>query len=71
MKSSESMALSSKKKATSIRMPVELAADIKELAKRYDRTENEQMVYMLKQQVKLEHEKEIDAMIAKDGAIIL
>ena len=52
-------------------MPAELAVDIKELAKRYDRTENEQMVYMLKQQVRLEQEKEIDKMIAEKGAIII
>ena len=63
--------MSSKKKVTSIRMPAELAVDIKELAKRYDRTENEQMVYMLKQQVRLEQEKEIDKMIAEKGAIII
>ena len=63
--------MSSKKKVTSIRMPTELAVDIKELAKRYDRTENEQMVYMLKQQVRLEQEKQVDQMIAEKGAIII
>lgn len=41
-------------KATSIRMPLDLSSQIKALATHYERTENEQMVWMLKQQVRLE-----------------
>jgi predicted transcriptional regulator len=62
--------------ATSLRLPPELEADLKRLAKEHSRSSHSEMIFALKEYVKRckklnDAVKDVDKMIAEKGAIII